>query len=914
MLVGRAQELGHLQALLDDARRGRSAALIVHGEPGIGKTSLLDAAASGAPDFLVLRAQPLQAESELPFAGLADLFRPILRTRERLPARQREALDGALALGPAVAGDRFAVAAATLSLLAAAAEDAPVLAVVDDAHWLDAPSRLALIFAARRLVSEGVVLVLAMRDRDWLTEAGLTTVRLAGLAAADAAVLADAADGALDSAVRQRVVSETDGNPLAILEAVAMLSGDERRGTAPIARPLAVGPLLASAFAQQLDGLPSGTRRALLVAAASDTGAAAEVLAALAGMGLSGADLEAAERTGVIAVTAERIAFRHPLVRSAAYHAHDPAVRREAHRALATALGGGDRGAWHLAAAALGPDEEAARGLEEAGASALSRTAYAAAARALEAAAVLSPRDGDRLRRTVGAGRALWLGGDPARAAALLEQAVVLAPDPATRAQVQQLRGATMFFTCPVSDTFAMLVAEAERVQPHDRRLAAGMLCTASNVSVMGGELYRAEEIARRAVTLAEEHPEAAGPMVDLTHGAVLGIRGQVAEGLRVIERVFAATARETLLDPGSELASAVFAVVPVLTWTERWELARPMLEGIIAAARSAGAPTGLPFWLAALSELELRSGRIAAAYAAASESVALARDTGQVVELPYSLVTLARVLAVLGYDDDCRSLVSSALTSARRTGAGSISVYSASVLGLLELGRGRPELALGHLGECARLRVAHGLGLLAVVQWAGDLFEAQLRADEPEAARETLAMVEANASQTGVRWERAIAARGRAMLAGDGAYESQFEQALELHGEDSQFERARTLLGLGQRRRRARRRADARAALREALAYFETAGAEPWAEQARSELRAAGESSSPTPGRHSLRSLTPQELQVAMTVAGGATNKEAAASLFLSTKTVEFHLTNAYRKLGVRSRAELVRRVEGLS
>jgi DNA-binding CsgD family transcriptional regulator len=277
--------------------------------------------------------------------------------------------------------------------------------------------------------------------------------------------------------------------------------------------------------------------------------------------------------------------------------------------------------------------------------------------------------------------------------------------------------------------------------------------------------------------------------------------------------------------------------------------------------------------------------------------------------------VTLARLDAILGHDAECRSLVRTALEDSRQTGSGSIDDYSAGVLGLLELGRGQLEPAIAHLTRCAELHERHGTGLLGVVQWAGDLIEAQVRADDLGGARRTLELIETNAERTDVRWEHAMAARGRGMLAGELDYEDAYAAALAIHGNDTHFERARTLLLLGMRRRRSRRRAAARDALREALTYFETAGTEPWAEQARIELRAAGEAPADlrTPGG-SLRVLTPQELQVALTVAAGATNKETAASLFLSTKTVEFHLSNTYRKLGVRSRAELVRRVDGLA
>ncbi len=868
-----------------------------------------------ADGFLVLRAHPLQAESELPFAGLSELLRPILSLRDRLPDPQRQALDGALALGPASAGDRFAVAAATLSLLAAAAEHSPVLAVVDDAHWLDGPSRVALVFAARRLVSEGVLVLLAMRDREWLHDAGLGTMRLEGLTPSDASQLLEGADAELSGAVRSRLVTETRGNPLALLEAVAMLTPGQRRGLESITHPLGVGTALERAFAQQLDGLPDDAQRALLIAAASDTGSSGEIIAALVQSGLDVTALEPAERATVISVTAEHVSFRHPLVRSAAYHAREPAERRAAHRALAAAVGSDDRAAWHLAAASAGPDERVAELLEAAAATALERSAYAAAARAFEAAAVLSVADTDRLRRMIGAGRALWLSGDPDRAGTVLAGALELVTDPLARAQIQMLRGATMLFTRPVAETFSLLVAEAERVEPVNPQLAAEMLSIATMVCFMAGDPARAEAVARRARHAAGLDASAAERAARLSHGLAIVHTGNVTEAVGLIESVLAELRPEDLESRDGVLPLAVAGAVQGLVWTERVETARALIEGSIAAARSAGAATILPFALATLSEIEVRYGSIAAAYAAAAESVQLSRDTGQFVESSFSYVTLARIEAIVGHEAECRTLVSTALEVARTTGADSIRTYATGVLGLLELSLGRPDVAATHLRECARLQEEQRMELGTAVPCAGDLIEALARSDDIAGARRALTAVETAAQNTGLRWPAAIAARGRGLLADEGDYELAFAQALEAHGDRMPFERARTELCLGRRRRRSRRRADARRALLSALTFFETTGAEPWAEQARAELRAAGDSQlSSRRTTVSLQALTPQELQVALTVAGGATNKETAASLFLSTKTVEFHLSNTYRKLGVRSRAELVRRVDGLT
>jgi DNA-binding CsgD family transcriptional regulator len=632
---------------------------------------------------------------------------------------------------------------------------------------------------------------------------------------------------------------------------------------------------------------------------------------ALAQKGLSPDTLGPAEVERVIAHKGERIEFRHPLVRSAAYHLHDPVERRAAHRALAAAIGGAsaERAAWHLAAASAGPDEHVAALLESVAITAIARNAYAAAASAFETAAHLSPDDEHRVRRMVGAGRSLWLGGQGERAAAVLEDILDLADEPTVRADVQELRGLAMLFTSPVSETNAMLVAEADRIEPYDSARAAALLANAALTRFMAGDLSGADRVAHRAVECAGPR---AGPMATMVLAHVRANLGEVDEALMLLEPLL-----ESLesIDPLGELSFVLSGTAQSLVWTERWAHARRMFDRIISAARTAGAPAVLTFPLALFSEFELRRGKIAVAYGTGAESAQLATETGQGALSCYSLVTLARVEAVIGRDRDCRGHVAAALEFSRKTGSAAIEIYAASALGFLELSRGRADRAVLHLSECARLQNEYGIGhmLPTVTQWAADLVEAQIRCGAITDAKRSLAMLNETGRRTGLVWANAGVARCRGLLADEDCYEREFETALALYAEEMRFERARTQLTLGMRRRRSRRRADARAALHEALAYFEGSGAEPWAEQARAELKATGE----TPSSNStdnLRSLTPQELQVALIVAQGITTREAAAALFLSPKTVEFHLSNTYRKLGVRSRAELVRRVAGLA
>ena len=822
MLVGQEAECARVDALL----AGRGGVLVVRGGVGSGKSALLGYAAEHAGDFAVLRTRAIESEAELPFAGLGDLLRPILTHLDELPEAQAAALAGALAIGPPVAADPFAVCAAALGLLAAAGEEQPLLVLVDDAQWVDRSSLQALVFAARRLEAEAVAVLFAVRDGDAtpLDGSGLEELRL--------------------------------GPP----------GDDETRA-------------LERELAYEIDGLPEEAQRLLVIAAASNSGDVRAIRAAAKELGIDPDWLDRAEAAGVVAVDAGSVRFRNPSLRRAAYGTAP--ARRAAHRALAGDAG--DARAWHLAAAAGDRDEAAAAALEEAARAARIRGGHAEAAAAFERAAVLGANEKKRVGRLCEAVASNQLAGRADRARELAEQALAASEDPRDRARVQQLLALIEMWHGTPSAARALLVDEAARVEPFDPVRAASMLTDAAWAAFMAGDITAGLAVGER---------------VRATGG------GAAALGLALLLAGEPHRALPLLSDYAPERERPFRPEGQVLVWLEQYDQARELLTRAVDHARATSAVGALPYALACLSELDFRTGRWVAAYAGAAEAVRIADETGQGATLGFALSCLARVEAAQGRDDDCRSHVRRALGIADAR-FGAVVAFALAAAGLLELGRGRTDDAIERLELLARQVEERGLREPAVVQGTPDLVEAYARAGREDDARATLHRFEQAARKTARSWALAASARCRGLLAGDDTFEPAFAEALELHGAETPFERARTELCLGERRRRARRRADARGPLRSALETFERLGATPWAERARAELAACGETvQRGEPG--AADELTPQELQVALIVARGATNKEAGAALFLSPKTIETHLGRVYRKLGVRTRTEL--------
>jgi DNA-binding CsgD family transcriptional regulator/KaiC/GvpD/RAD55 family RecA-like ATPase len=910
MVLGRAGEQAVLARLLDTARAGQSGAVVVRGEPGIGKTALLQDAVKQASDMTVLFASGVESESELAFSGLLALLQPILDLRSEIPQRQAAALASALAMGPPQPVDRLTISAATLSLLAAQAERNPVLVVIDDAHWLDLPSRDAVLFAARRLKADRVAIVFAARTGESATfdAPGIEEMALGGLDPQSCRELL-AAEHSVAEPVAVRVANATAGNPLAILEIRRLLSAAQLAGHEAIDEPLPTGPRVQRSFERRVSLLPESTRHALLLAAASQSGLTAEVRRACTEVGVDFHALEAAEGTGLIRIEGTQIHFMHPLVRAAVYHGANPLSRRAAHSALAMAVDGADRTsqhAWHLAAATVGDDESVAASLESAALEARARGGYASAATTFERASRLTPDANRRARRLLEAAGDAHVAGESIRALALLQQALLLVTDAALRAEIQHMRGRVEMWTHSPAAARKILLEAADQLESSDPARAALVLVDAATTSHMEGDpaegvLGPALRISRRAYELASKVGGPAAAAAAGLLGKTLIVTGEAGEGYPLLQEC------QATLDSTDSIWTRVqlIQVAIVFLWLEEYERARQSLERFIADARAANAFGALPYALCHLSEVDFRMGRWSAAYTGAFEGAELAAALGQDSAHIYGLACLAWVEAGLGDEINCRSHLDTAMKLFGPLGV-TIFAYSLAIRGLLDLGLGRYTDALSELELLESLLAPEHALETSLFQSAPNLIEAYVHAGRLEDARRALAAFDENANLTKRNWALACAARCHGLIEVSD-FASFFEHALELHSQTpTPFESARTELCYGERLRRARRRSDARNHLHPALETFERLGAKSWAARTRAELRATGENVGAPPVADS---LTVQELQIALKVVEGATNREVAAALFLSPKTVEAHLSHIYSKLGLRSRTELARR-----
>jgi DNA-binding CsgD family transcriptional regulator len=906
MLVGRERESARIEQVLDAARNRWSGSLVVRGEAGIGKSALLAEAADRAADMRVLRALGVESEVDIAFSGLHELLRPALGSLASLTDSQANALRAALALGADAGADRLAVYGGALSLLAAVADERPVLCVVDDAHWLDAESAAALTFVARRLHADGIAMLFGAREPDVraFEAPGLAELEVGTLdATASRHLLASLLPAGTAPLVLEHLLDVAQGNPLALVELPARLTLAQITGDAPLDDLLGL-PGIERGFLGRLAGLPASSRRALGVAAASDVSDTETLAAALTRLGLSRVDLGAAEEAGLLTV-GSTVAFSHPLARSAIYAAMGELERTEAHKALAAAAEAAkepDRRAWHLAAAARDRDEDVASALVETAESARRRGGVWSEAKALERAARLTPDPRRQAGRLAGAGLAAYRAGRLDRAAALLDEAIAGELAPTDFAVAKARRAHIDFDRGHFDSALELMVGGADELEEVHPRAAAILLTNAATVAQHRLEVARADVLAERAWELAADgaldDPELCH-VVSYQRLQAGRRRDAMPVALRCAELVAAGSAHEIVV---ADAAST-------LLYAGELESSRSLFERAVERSRAAGATTDLGYGLHMAAQLDWYSGDLERAHAKGLEAVQIveALDTAQLLD--DCLSRLATFEAVLGREEDSRRHASRALASAVGLGDRRNEVRARGALGLLGLTTGDLDSAVSQLAAAVAALERGGHCNPNQIRVAPDLVEAYTRLGHREAAEPIVARLESHAAQTEIDWTRAAALRSRGLAEDDDATAlAAFEAALGI-AEASAFERARTELCYGERLRRAGRRRDGRLHLGAALEAFEATGAVPFAERARSELRASG--LAPRKREPSTREqLTAQELQIARLVAEGKTNRDVAAILFVSPKTVEFHLTRVYRKLDIRSRTELVRQM----
>ncbi|MFZ0043533.1 MAG: AAA family ATPase [Solirubrobacteraceae bacterium] len=904
MLLGREHERRGIERALAQARAGISSTLALIGEPGIGKTSLLEWAQERANGMQILRVRGVQSEAEIPFGSLLELLTPALDALRRIPPSRAAALETALALRPGKAEERFAVGAATLSLLAAHAEDHPVLVMVDDAQWLDGSSAQALLFAFRRLVADPVAVLITVREGEpsFLDGADLPTSRLSGLTGDQARTLLPE----LSNEQARRLHHATAGNPLALLE----LAGDApERAMAPADAPVLVSARIARAFLRRADGLSARARAALLLAAISDTGELAMLGRAAASLGVDLTALTEAETSGLVTIRGGVVAFMHPLARAAVYADAPADQRRAVHRALAAVLPDRDidRRAWHLAAAAVGADASASAALEHAGQRAWDRSAYATASTAFQRAATLSETEARRASLTRQAAQSAWLGGLADRAAALVQDARPWTESATEVVKLDALEGIIAAQRGPIMRGHEILVAAAGEATG-DR--AVEMLAEAANACFYAGQPALMLEAARRARRALPEDPSIRSRfLAEVADGMARVLGDDAAAGAAAMRAAVALAERTPELrdDPG--LAS--WLALPAIFLRETGE-GRDLLDEALAATRARTALGVLPFILNLIARDQATTERWAVAEATYREAIALARESGQRTQLTFGLSGLAWLQARRGREQDCRTCAAEALQLCRQVGTRLLEIWATAALGELELGLGNAAQAIGIFDSQRTLLLELGISDPDLSP-APDLVEAYLRVGRRAEAMSTTASFEAAARAKRQPWGLARALRCAAMIAPEAESSSLFEQALVQHERTPDvFETARTRLAYGERLRRDRSRVRAREELRAAAAAFERVGATPCLERALTELAATGE----TMRRRdpALRDeLTPQELQIAQLLADGKTTRETAAAIFLSPKTVEYHLRHVYQKLSINSREQLAPAIAGL-
>ncbi|MGW0763524.1 helix-turn-helix transcriptional regulator [Streptomyces sp. NPDC002814] len=906
-VLGRRHECDQLKDLLDAVRGGESRALVVRGEPGVGKSTLLEYTVEQARGFHVARVAGVQSEMELAYASLHQLCAPMSDRLRSLPDVQRDALSGALGLGSERVPDGFLVALGTLGLLSEVARDRPLLCVVDDAQWLDRASMQGLAFTARRLVAESVGIVFAVRVPDGMSPGtaepiGVPELLIEGLPDHDArALLRSVLPGPWDEQVLDRIVAEARGNPLALRELwkestpVALAGGFGVPGARPVT------DRIQATYLQQIAGLPPETRRFLLAAAADPTGEPALLWRAVEYMGIGFEAAAPAEAAGLMGIN-DRVRFSHPIVRSAAYWAASPEERRSTHRVLAEMTdptADPDRRAWHTAHGASGPDEVVAAELERSAGRARTRGGLAAAAALLARAAELTPDPARRQERALAAARATHEAGTPDTALRLLSIVEAGPLDEHRRGEVELLRARIAFTTDRGSEAPALLLKAASQLEPYDAALARETFLEVISAAMFagpvagGGGEYEAARAARSAP--AAHPPRPADLLLD-------GLAARIVEG----HAVGAPTLKLALSAfRGPDLSQEeglrwlwLAGVTAAGLWDdEAWAL---MAARHLELTREVGQVSALPLALTMRSAVHVFAGELAEAVSLVEEVQTVSDAVGTAAPL-YGAFLLS---AWRGREADCIDLTKRAAAGAIRRGEGNGPKVAAWAMALLYNSLGRYTEASAAAQEV--IEGYHQLEMGTAMYSLAEYIEAAARGGAPADSLDALRRLTEVTRPSGTDWALGIEARSRALLAEHAEAEGHYREAIDRLGRTTvRGELARAHLLYGEWLRRVRRRQAARDQLRVAHELFTTMGMEAFAQRAARELLATGE----TVRKRSADSgteLTPQETQIVRLVREGLTNPEIGARLFISPRTVEWHLRKIFGKLGVTSRRQL--------
>ncbi|WP_314222743.1 helix-turn-helix transcriptional regulator [Streptomyces zaehneri] len=903
-MVGRFAEREAIGRLIDAAREGLSGVLVLVGEAGIGKTQLLEHAAARAAGVRLTRLVGVEAEQLLSHGALHRLLRPHLNRIDRLPAGQQDALKAAFGLADTAHSDRHLVGLATLALLSSAASELPMLCLIDDVHWLDRESAEALAFVARRLHADSLGLIFAARNDlgDHTLFDALPCLRVGGLPAADAReLLSLAVEGHLDTAVADRIVAGTGGNPLALIELTARLAAEQLAGVAPMPEPLPVSRLLEEHFRQSVAALPTDTRMLLLLMAAAPTDDMAVVWHAAGVLGLPARSAAAAVEAGILD-HGGGLGFRHPLIRSSVYAAAPADDRRRIHAALEAASDPArvpDRRAWHRGQAALGPDDAAAADLDAASDWARARGGYSTQALFLSKAAELTTDPAKRAERYLAAAQAHLTSGDHAAVHPLLDLAVPALQHPSARARAHRIRASAELFSTGNDRVPAMMLDAVAELADTDPHMAWELLYEAMHAAVIARDPMHRTTLADVAkATVATPHrPDAPAWSPDQL---IKGLALRTADGYESS----VATIQEALakLCASAELhdVASPFSIIVSLAADDVWDIdASVEIVGRLAATdRSHGALYGLSLSLSVLAYTEIRNGRLTTADALFAEADDYATAIGLTNQ---GDLNRALLYAWMGRESDVHAVVAMMDVVATTYGLGMLRHLALHALCILDLGMGRYDEALRHALPTYEEDVpSQGNLVLPLV------VEAAVRAGDRHMAALALKRLEDRAQLAGTPWALGLLARCRALMDETADAEKRYRESIDLLATvPLAAEHARSRLLYGEWLRRRRRRSEARVHLRAAYESFDSWGASLFAERARIELLATGETARRRVPETRF-DLTPQERQVALLAASGLTNAEIASRRFITTSTVEFHLNKVFRKLGLTSRRQI--------